>query len=175
MKNPKAKGSAFERKVAAQLSLWITDGKRDDILWRSSISGGRATVALKKGVKHFAVGDICSVAQEGTRFCDTFFIECKHLRECDIGAALNGKGMLVKIWQKLHDQAFDHSKYPVLILKRNNQPTLWIATWNHRMADFHYRAVIHQFAPPIHIYFFEEDILKTPIPKALKTPRRYRQ
>jgi hypothetical protein len=43
------KGSSFERFQAVTLSLWFSGGKRDDLLWRSSMSGGRATVRSKQG------------------------------------------------------------------------------------------------------------------------------
>jgi len=47
-----AKGGAYEREVAKQLSLWWSqdwDEPTDELLWRSSMSGGRATVRSKQG------------------------------------------------------------------------------------------------------------------------------
>lgn len=44
-----AKGSSFERKMCKLLSLWWTKGQNDDVLWRSSNSGGRATVRGRQG------------------------------------------------------------------------------------------------------------------------------
>lgn len=44
-----AKGSEFERKISKQLSLWWTQGARDDIFWRSQQSGGRATIRKRVG------------------------------------------------------------------------------------------------------------------------------
>jgi len=43
------KGGAFERELCKELSLWWTDGKREDVFRRSAISGGRATVRSRKG------------------------------------------------------------------------------------------------------------------------------
>lgn len=43
------KGSAFERKISKQLSLWWTKGERDDVFWRSQQSGGRATIRKRAG------------------------------------------------------------------------------------------------------------------------------
>lgn len=37
------KGSPFEREVCKTLSLWWTEGKRDDVFYRTGGSGGRAT------------------------------------------------------------------------------------------------------------------------------------
>ena len=41
------KGGAWEREFSKYLSLWITEGERDDVFWRSSQSGGRATQRAK--------------------------------------------------------------------------------------------------------------------------------
>lgn len=43
------KGSSFEREICKQLSLWWTDGTRDDVFWRTAGSGGRATNRAKIG------------------------------------------------------------------------------------------------------------------------------
>jgi len=43
------KGSGFERSFCKDLGLWWTDGKRDDIFWRTASSGARATMRFKKG------------------------------------------------------------------------------------------------------------------------------
>lgn len=43
------KGGTFENEIAKQLSLWFTDGQRDDIFGRSDGSGGRFTSRWKKG------------------------------------------------------------------------------------------------------------------------------
>lgn len=43
------KGSAFEREFCRLLSRWWTGGSRDDCFWRTSNSGGRATVRGRKG------------------------------------------------------------------------------------------------------------------------------
>lgn len=44
-----AKGSQFEREFCRRLSEWWSDGEHDDLFWRSSQSGGRATVRRRKG------------------------------------------------------------------------------------------------------------------------------
>jgi len=56
-----AKGSNFERLISTRLSIWWTDGKHDDTIWRSSMSGGRATVRGRKGKRTAGhAGDLCS-------------------------------------------------------------------------------------------------------------------
>jgi hypothetical protein len=41
------KGGNFEREIAKELSLWYSKGKRDDLIWRTHGSGGRATQRAK--------------------------------------------------------------------------------------------------------------------------------
>lgn len=49
MANPKGKGSSYENEIAKQLSLWFTEGERDDVFGRSDGSGSRFTSRRKKG------------------------------------------------------------------------------------------------------------------------------
>lgn len=61
-----AKGSAFERSICRQLSLWWSEGQDDNLFWRTSQSGGRATTRAKAGKradKH--CGDICALDHVG--------------------------------------------------------------------------------------------------------------
>jgi hypothetical protein len=44
-----AKGGEWEREVSKILSLWWTGGERNDVMWRTHGSGGRATNRAKKG------------------------------------------------------------------------------------------------------------------------------
>lgn len=72
------KGSKFERTICKQLGLWWTDGARDDIFWRSSQSGGRATQRTKKGLQTFgSYGDIAAVDPIGQPLLQLFTIELK--------------------------------------------------------------------------------------------------
>lgn len=75
------KGSAFERTLAKQLSLWWTQNDRpprDDVFWRSSQSGGRATERAKKGLKTAgSYGDICAIDPIGQPLLDLWTIELK--------------------------------------------------------------------------------------------------
>lgn len=69
----KNKGNAFERRICQKLSLWWSEGKREDIFWRSASSGGVATMRSKRG-KTMAgqSGDISAIHESGmplTRLC----------------------------------------------------------------------------------------------------------
>lgn len=121
----KQKGSSFEREVCAALSLWITNGKDKDVFWRSAMSGGRATVHVRKGVANRQAGDICAVAPEGHQFTDRWFIECKHVKNLELASfLLNGTGLLAGFWRKLLEQAEAHNKEPMLIAQQNRMSAI---------------------------------------------------
>ena len=72
------KGSGFEREVAKALSLWWTEGSRDDVFWRSSNSGGRATARRKRGQRTAGQhGDIAATDPVGEPFLKVVTIELK--------------------------------------------------------------------------------------------------
>ena len=57
-----AKGGQFEREFCRTLSLWYSKGELDDIFWRTSNSGGRATVRRKNNARTFGQqGDVQAV------------------------------------------------------------------------------------------------------------------
>lgn len=73
-----SKGSAFERSFCKELSLWLTDGAKDDVFWRSSQSGGRATERAKKGLKTAgSYGDIAATDPIGAPFLSWLTLELK--------------------------------------------------------------------------------------------------
>src|SRR3990167_4570673 len=72
------KGSDFERALCKRLSEWWTGGMRDDVFWRSSQSGGRATQRTKKGLSTYgSYGDIAAVDPIGEPLLKVFTIELK--------------------------------------------------------------------------------------------------
>lgn len=121
--NGKHKGSSYERAICKQLSLWVTNGGNADIFWRSSLSGGRATVAHRKGQTVRQAGDICAVSPEGHQLCDAFFLECKHYRNLDFGNFfIRGAGTLSKFWRVACREAKRHDKAPMMIARQNRYP-----------------------------------------------------
>lgn len=61
-----AKGGSFERWFCDQLSEWWTGAKDDSVFWRTSNSGGRATVRGRKGKKTQGhAGDVGATHPEG--------------------------------------------------------------------------------------------------------------
>jgi len=123
----KAKGSEFERHVCKQLSLWITHGKKQDIFWRSAMSGGRATVALNFDIVLSAqAGDVSAVHEEGYKFTNKYYVEIKFYKDLEYKSLLlNNTGKFAKFWE--HDtceQARRYSKLPMFIAKENRQPIM---------------------------------------------------
>lgn len=73
-----SKGSAFERNICKKLSLWWTDGERDDIFWRTAGSGARAKTRGKIGKGTFGqYGDIQATDPIGQPLIDLCSIEIK--------------------------------------------------------------------------------------------------
>lgn len=74
----KRKGNAFERLICKLLSLWWTESKDDSCFWRTSNSGGRATVRSKQSKttpSHY--GDMGAVDERGKPFTDLMTVELK--------------------------------------------------------------------------------------------------
>jgi hypothetical protein len=128
----KAKGASFEREICRRLSLWVSHGKREDLFWRSAMSGGRATVAGRRGVTLAAqAGDISSVDKEGHVLTETLYFETKHVKDIGVEAfVIKNTGPLAKYWRTAVREAKQYGKEPVLIIRQNRLPTLWISQPN---------------------------------------------
>lgn len=121
----KAKGAAFEREVCKKLSVWITNGKKGDCFWRSAMSGGRATVARKRGRDVRQAGDITAVAPEGHKLTDHVFIECKHYADLQFDSfVIDNKGTLAHFWGVVCREAEHRNRSPWLVARQNRRPTL---------------------------------------------------
>ena len=75
-----SKGTPFERLICKQFSLWWTDGERDDVFWRTSNSGGRATVRKSLKNQH---GDMTATDPIGLPLIENILIEIKRGYTCD--------------------------------------------------------------------------------------------
>tara|TARA_B100001964_G_scaffold214509_1_gene252161 strand:+ start:1318 stop:1842 length:525 start_codon:yes stop_codon:yes gene_type:complete len=124
----KTKGAEFERWVCKQLSLAISNNKRDDIFWRSAMSGGRATVKFKKGEKNTTqVGDISAIDPIGSKFLERYVIECKRYKTVHLESLFYGKpvkGSVLEFWDQVSRDATAFAKDPILIVKENGKDPL---------------------------------------------------
>jgi hypothetical protein len=130
MINSKQKGAAYERQICVKLSRWVSGGKKDDLFWRSAMSGGRATVSAKRGnYLNNQAGDICAVGPEGHALTSEFYIECKFYKDLDLESFfIHSKGKLASFWYETLKQATLHGKHPMLIAKQNRSPDLLLAS-----------------------------------------------
>ena len=73
-----SKGSSFEREICKQLSLWWSEGNRDDIFWRTAGSGGRATNRARQGKETSgAYGDLTFIDPSGADLLKVCCFELK--------------------------------------------------------------------------------------------------
>lgn len=133
----RGKGSGYERDVCKQLSLWWTGGERDDVFWRSSGSGARATVRGRKGTATAGqYGDVAATDPIGKPFTDMFTVEVKRgyndhtiqdLLDCPDDAAIQvWEGFLAQAWGS-HKQAGSYAW--MLVIKRDRREALVCIPW----------------------------------------------
>jgi hypothetical protein len=127
-----SKGSSFEREICKLLSSWWSDGQRDDIFWRTSGSGARATVRQKIGKKTYGQeGDIQAVDPIGSPLTKLFTIELKRGYSKNtildiIDAPKKAKPQIYEqfIIQSMTEQANSGTWAWCLITKRNSKETM---------------------------------------------------
>ena len=129
-----AKGGNFEREVAKLLSLWWTDGKREDVFYRSQASGGRFTSRRKTG-KDTALqgGDITASDPIGEPLVKEWSIELKtgYGKKTDTGInrwdcldfldSRQKSPVLEKMWEQCSRDAELTNREPILIFRRNGR------------------------------------------------------
>lgn len=101
------KGSSFEREICKRLSLAWTDGERDDVFWRTSGSGARATCRFGRGkATANQYGDICATDPVGVPLTDCFVFELKcGYGRWDLLDLLDGRGPLPKFLEQATETA----------------------------------------------------------------------
>lgn len=168
----KTKGAQFERDVCKGLSKWISGGKRDDLLWRSAMSGGRATIGLKEGISRSAQsGDISAIDAEAYEFIERYSVECKFVKDLNIQGLVYGtQSGLVDHWGQAVREANSCQKLPMLVAKQNHKPPIvGLSMASYRGRKLHFR-IPHDLLKirllvctheDLHLMFFN-DLLKLP-------------
>lgn len=135
------KGADFERTICNQLSEWWSGGTRTDIFWRSSNSGGRATVRGRKGKKTFGhYGDVSAVDPIGAPLLQLFAIEIKRgYAAAHLHALLDRPNNAAQQeWEKWIEQAmtssFQSGSISWLIIARRDKRNA-IVVLQHPIAD----------------------------------------
>lgn len=118
------KGTRFEREVCKSLSLWISRGEREDVFWRSAMSGGRATVRARSGIQLKAqAGDVSPISALGEQLLDRFVIECKNYKDLEVlQGVVKDNGTLHKFWREHERVGTIYGKLPMLIARQNMMP-----------------------------------------------------
>lgn len=137
MANRAGKGSKYEREICVMLSKWWTDGKREDVFWRSSGSGARAKTRGRKGRKTAGQhGDVCAIDPVGEPLIDLLTIEIKRgynkhtiqdLIDRSASAALQW-------WETTVEQAVESHELSgsfawLLIVRRDQRTAMVVMPW----------------------------------------------
>ena len=118
-----AKGSDYERDVCRRLSRWVTNGEKDDVYWRSAMSGGMAT--RRKDTDSFISGDICAVREEGFALLRIFVIECKRVNDLHLHTLpYDRQSNIFLFWRQACTQARRERRQPLLIARQDRFPEL---------------------------------------------------
>lgn len=140
------KGIPFEREICKQLSLWMSQGKSDDLFWRTSGSGARATTRAKQGKNTAAhYGDVLAVDQRGQPLMDLVSIELKKgYPGAHLSDALEAKQARTpgENWEgfieKARIDAYNAGCYWMLIHRRDSREAMVYIPWtlyNHLAFD----------------------------------------
>lgn len=160
----KKKGAGFERQVCKILSLWVSAGEREDLFWRSAMSGGRATVQIRKGRRNQTqLGDISSIHPMGDSLTSRFIVECKFKQKLDVDlCAFKHAGALFKFWRKHQELAHANKKGPMLIIRQNTyEPMMIIDSHSLHLLQLSHHYVLHDN---------RLDMYYIPLEKVLSTP-----
>lgn len=122
------KGSAYERGVCKELSLWWTGGDRDDVFWRSSTSGGRAKARARRGKDTFGHhGDIAATDPIGIPFINVVTCEFKrgYNRDTFVDILDRSPSGGIQQWERWVEEVYEaHTQaqsFAWLILQRRDQ------------------------------------------------------
>ena len=124
----KSKGAAFERLICQRLSKWLSGDQRDDLFWRSAMSGGRATIGARLGmIRKQQAGDITAVDPLGHALTGCYYIECKCYKKLDVGSMfISRKGKMHGFWSTTLTEADRYGLRPMLIAKEDRGPILMV-------------------------------------------------
>lgn len=131
MSNGKAKGGGFEREVCTALSQWWAG--RDDVFWRSTSSGARATTRSKKGkATKGQNGDVAAIDAVGNSLIDVLTIEIKrgynaaHIHDILDKTDVNQVPQFLKFIIQAHGDHKKAGSHAWAIVHRRDRRNAWI-------------------------------------------------
>lgn len=107
----------------------MSEGAKDDLLWRSANSGAMATVRKRSGrISKVQSGDLVAVDPQAAPFTNVFFLELKHRKNLQADEWIHGTeaGLLREIWVKPNTQAKDFCKQALVIAKQDRRHELML-------------------------------------------------
>ena len=122
-KRAKTKGSNYERDFAKRLSMWWSYGQLQDAFWRTSLSGGKATIDNSD----VHVGDICALRPIAVPLenCVVFELKRGYTKSLLLDWLLLGVTSLVgQWWEKGYKQATTLNRKFILIVKHDFHPEI---------------------------------------------------
>ena len=127
-----AKGSQFEREFCKDLSLWWTHDKTDEMFWRSSNSGGRATVRAKAGKSTSGQhGDVAAIHPDGIALIDLITFELKrgYSKSTIHDVFDKSESAAQQTWEKWYEQASTSARLAgslswLIVHKRDRRDTM---------------------------------------------------
>jgi len=192
-----SKGDSFERDRSRALSLWWSDGERDDLFWRN-----RTRITSNTPNKERQLGDLTTVHTDGIPFIETFNVEFKigysktrkgvrhKVIPWDLLDLIDGKGrVFIDFWDQTTSDAFLSQRIPMLIFKRDHHSPVvaMYAMAVRRLEELNGRNTKYPFLTvnivehtPIELYGFDEffrwlrpDVVKL-YANILKAPKQSR-
>lgn len=164
----KTKGSAYEREVGNQISLWLSHGTRKDLLCRTVGSGAQFTSAARRGNMAGKPGDL--MAQDGAAFgfCEKFVVEVKHWKDLELIRFMFRQGELYDAMLKVVKEANGATppKFWWLVAKQNNRPALLFMSYAALSEVVPMRIERHAlFNDMIAVMFRFDEFLKAVVPE----------
>jgi hypothetical protein len=150
--NTKQKGNNFERDCSRMLSLWWTNGKRDDAIWRSASSGALTTVGKGRYLAH--TGDFAATDGEAELLFKHVIIEAKRGYNrysvqdlLDVPEKGRAKNPVWEMARKLAKACMEQKKVGFLLWKRDRRDLLVLIlrpdVMNTPRLCFDYRLILH--------------------------------
>lgn len=130
-----SKGKDFEREIAKDMSLWLTNGEDQDTIWYTKSSGGRATrrIQAHQVSSRFDHGDLGPDGSKAEYFFETFSCELKTgygkkgkkqttlWAVMDIIDSQQQTPMFYDFWWQAVNDAQESNREPILIFRRNRR------------------------------------------------------
>lgn len=126
------KGASYERSLCVAFSRWFSFGQTDDLFWRTSGSGSRATRRHKKNQRltKYQYGDMTYDREEGKPLVEYLNFEFRFRRQLEplgVFYDTDPNYSLLSFWAKATSEAEQSGRIPILVTKVNRgQSVLWM-------------------------------------------------